>query len=81
MTGAGALALSRLQRVGLLGRLAVAHGSHFNRRLAGAVLAPMTLRAVEPLSTSTVIAHEHLFSHISLLMRGSENAKQSMVVS
>jgi hypothetical protein len=60
----------------LLGRLAVAHGAHFNRRLAGAILAPMTLRAIEPLPASTVIAHEHFFSHISLLICGGGNAKQ-----
>ena len=73
-----ASALACGQRVRLLGRLAVAHGSHFYGRLAGAILAPMTLRTVEPLPASAMIAHEHFFSHISLLMRGSENAKESV---
>lgn len=38
----------------------------------------MALRAVEPLPASTMIAHEHFFSHISLLMPWRENAKQSV---
>jgi len=62
----------------LWGRFAVAHGAHFDRRTAGAILAPMPLRAIQPFPASAMIAHEHFFSHSSLLMRPRENAKQSV---